>query len=101
LRWRSSRTHQGGCGRGYRAIAVRSQGALALFSRRKKSLGRKFPYIVEALAGLPAGTVVDGELVALDDHGGPEFNLLQNFRGRRRAARTLAGSDDLALLSQA
>jgi DNA ligase D-like protein (predicted ligase) len=65
---------------GYRAIAVRSGGAVTIFSRRKKSLGRKFPYIVEALGGLPAGTVVDGELVALDDRGRPEFNLLQNFR---------------------
>jgi ATP-dependent DNA ligase len=66
---------------GYRAIAVRSGGVATLFSRRKKSLGKKFPYIVEALAGLPAETVVDGELVALDDRGRPEFNLLQNFRG--------------------
>jgi ATP-dependent DNA ligase len=30
---------------------------------------------------LPAGTVVDGELVGLDDKGRPDFNLLQNFRG--------------------
>ena len=66
---------------GYRAIAVRSGGAVDLFSRREKSLSKKFPYIVEALAGLPEGTVVDGELVALDDRGRPEFNLLQNFRG--------------------
>jgi ATP-dependent DNA ligase len=61
-------------------IAARSGGAVALFSRRKKSLDKKFPCIVEALAGLPEGTV-DGELVALDDRGRPEFNLLQNFRG--------------------
>ena len=65
---------------GYRAIAVKDS-AVALFSRHKKSLGKKFPYIVEAVAGLPAGTVVDGELVALDDRGRPEFNLLQNFHG--------------------
>ena len=26
------------------------------------------------------GTVVDGELVAIDDSGRPDFHLLQNFR---------------------
>jgi len=35
---------------------------------------------VDALAGLPEETVLDGELVAIDDRGRPEFNLLQNFR---------------------
>jgi hypothetical protein len=35
---------------------------------------------VEALADLPAGTVVDGEVVAIDDSGRQDFNLLQNFR---------------------
>jgi len=35
---------------------------------------------VEALADLPEGTVLDGELVAIDDNGRPDFNLLQNFR---------------------
>ena len=66
---------------GYRAQAVKNASGVTLFSRRKKSLNRKFPYIVEALAELPAGTVVDGELVGLDDKGRPDFNLLQNFRG--------------------
>jgi bifunctional non-homologous end joining protein LigD len=65
---------------GYRALAVKSPPGLTLFSRSRKSLNRQFPYIVEALADLPEGTVVDGELVAIDDSGRPDFNLLQNFR---------------------
>src|SRR2546430_15292398 len=47
---------------GYRALAVKSGDGVTLFSRRRKSLNRQFPYIVEALADLPAGTVVDGEI---------------------------------------
>ena len=39
----------------------------------------RFPYLIEPLRGLPDGTVVDGEIVALDDDGRPVFNLLQNF----------------------
>jgi ATP-dependent DNA ligase len=66
---------------GYRALAVKNASGITLFSRRKKSLNRKFPCIVEALADLPAGTVLDGELVGLDDTGRPDFNLLQNYRG--------------------
>ena len=65
---------------GYRALAVNSPTGLTLFSRNRKSLNRQFPYIVEALADLPEGTVVDGEVVAIDDSGRPNFNLLQNFR---------------------
>jgi bifunctional non-homologous end joining protein LigD len=65
---------------GYRALAVKSGSGVTLFSRRRTSLNRQFPYIVEALADLPAGTVVDGEVVAIDDSGRPDFNLLQNFR---------------------
>src|SRR5215475_1729734 len=65
---------------GYRTEAIRSDGNLFLYSRNHKSLSRQFPLIVEALADLPENTVVDGEVVALDELGRPDFNLLQNFR---------------------
>ena len=35
--------------------------------------------MVEALADLPNDTVIDGEVVALNKSGKPEFNLLQNY----------------------
>jgi len=64
---------------GYRAVAVKS-GRVNLYSRRHKSFNSQYPYLVEALDELPEGTVVDGEVVALDESGRPNFNLLQGYR---------------------
>jgi ATP-dependent DNA ligase len=66
---------------GYRAEAIRTADGVLFYSRNGKSLSKKFPYIVEALYELPPDTIIDGELVALDELGRPDFNRLQNHSG--------------------
>jgi DNA ligase D-like protein (predicted ligase) len=65
---------------GYRLEAVKAKGKVKVYSRRKNLLNEKFGYIAEALKKLPDDTVLDGELVALDDEKRSNFNLLQNFK---------------------
>ncbi|MGA9766566.1 MAG: non-homologous end-joining DNA ligase [Rhodomicrobium sp.] len=65
---------------GFRLEAVKQKGETTLYSRRGNILNRKFPNIAAALEGLPDDTILDGEVVALDEQGRSDFNLLQNFR---------------------
>jgi hypothetical protein len=81
---------------GYRAIAVKD-GTVAFFSRHKKSLSKKFPYIVEALAGLPEGTIVDGELVALSEVALAE-SLIDARAIASKANGPCSGSTEVLLL---
>ena len=69
---------------GFRLEAVKQGGEVTLYSRRGNVLNRKFHYIASALKKLPDDTTLDGELVAHDDEGRSDFNLLQNFRSAEK-----------------
>jgi DNA ligase D-like protein (predicted ligase) len=63
---------------GYRAIAFKTRGRLYLRSRNNNDFTVRYASVMKGLAKLPDETVIDGEIVALDDQGRPSFNLLQN-----------------------
>jgi bifunctional non-homologous end joining protein LigD len=64
---------------GFRAIALKTGGLVHLRSRNDKDFDGKYPAIVKALADMPDETVLDGEVVAVDELGRPSFNALQNI----------------------
>jgi DNA ligase D-like protein (predicted ligase) len=65
---------------GFRCQAVKIESQVTLYSRLANSLNEKHPYIVDALQDLHSDTVIDGELIALDDEGRASFHLMQNFK---------------------
>src|ERR1700730_4626714 len=72
---------------GYRAIAVTaSTGKALLWSRNHLPLEPKFPTVREAVNQLNLrSTILDGEIVALDEEGVPRFQLLQQWQKRPNA----------------
>jgi bifunctional non-homologous end joining protein LigD len=64
---------------GYRSIAFKTGRKVHLRSRNNKDFNATYPDIVKALGGMPDETVIDGEVVALDETGRPSFSALQNY----------------------
>ena len=82
---------------GYRAIAIKSGDKVQLRSRNDNDFSKRYSAITEALGHLPDETVIDGEVVALDETGRPSFNALQNYSSSK--ASLLYYVFDLMVLS--
>lgn len=65
---------------GYRALVLKARGVTTLFSRRGNNLSNNYPTITRGFSFLRDDTMVDGELVVLDEHGRPSFSALQKSR---------------------
>src|SRR5246127_3000655 len=67
---------------GYRGIAVfDAAGKPHLWSRNGLPLEKKVPAVAKALSKLKLrSTILDGEVVAVDENGVPRFQLLQRFQ---------------------
>jgi bifunctional non-homologous end joining protein LigD len=71
---------------GYRCLAVRdTAGVTTLWSRRGNDFTAQFPNIARACEQLPQRTLLNGELVAIDENGRISFNLLQHHRSQAQA----------------
>src|SRR5258706_10730679 len=71
---------------GFRVEAVVDDGHVRLWTRGEQDAARYFGAFLEPATWIAAGrAVVDGEVIALDDRGEPDFALLQDrIRGRSR-----------------
>jgi DNA ligase-1 len=86
---------------GIRAQAHIGGGEARLFSRTRDQITESFPELPFAIAGLPDGTVLDGEIVAWTDSGlgrALPFSTLQQRLGRKKVSEKLMRDVPVAYL---
>jgi bifunctional non-homologous end joining protein LigD len=77
---------------GYRVEAVVRDGTVKLWTRSLKDGETYFPNLLSPPTWIDAReAIVDGEVVALDEEGRPDFSLLQERISQRRGTATAAG----------
>src|SRR5579864_5672178 len=62
---------------GFRVIAIVREGSARLLSRNSHSFTRLFGPVADALREFPTSLVLDGEVIAINDRGQPDFEALQ------------------------
>jgi len=80
---------------GYRLLLAVGEGVATAWTRNGLDWSDKFKALVKAAAKLPAGCLIDGEAVALDDDGKPSFQLLQSTLKDQRGANLAFYAFDL------
>ena len=70
---------------GYRCLAAKDAVRGTLWSRRGNDFTAQLPNIAKACEQLPARTLLDGEIVAINENGRISFNLLQHHRSQAQA----------------
>ena len=64
---------------GYRTLALKNGQRVTLLSRNLKDATRQYPSVTRAITQLRADSaLLDGEIVALDEHGRPSFQALHH-----------------------
>lgn len=64
---------------GYRMISSISNGKVKTYSRNGNLFTQRFSAITQSLEGIPYDVILDGEVVAMDKNGMPDFQALQNY----------------------
>ena len=72
---------------GYRALAKVENGKVKLVNRNGNDMTEDFPELQELSVLAPEGSILDGEIVALDGSARPSFSLLQQRVSHRRKNR--------------
>jgi bifunctional non-homologous end joining protein LigD len=80
---------------GYRLLLSVGDGLATAWTRNGKDWSDKFKALVKAAAKLPAGCLIDGEAVALDENGKPSFQLLQSTLKESKGANLVFYAFDL------
>lgn len=84
---------------GIRAQAIRRGDSTQLWSRGGDDVSSAFPELTAALARLPDAIVLDGEILAHDQHGPLPFSVLQRRLGRRAPGTRIMAANPVVFMA--